>query len=109
GVTNYLAVPDLPTDAKASAFDLPGGTIFDGSLGTAKAITSFEDPYFQKNVAESIAHSWYDGDWQRHPYEEETVPKYSTYDANGKYSWIKSPRFDGHVMQVGPRAQVLVG
>jgi hydrogenase large subunit len=109
GVTNYLAVPDLPTDAKATKFDLPGGTIFNGDLAKVTPIASFEDPYFQKNVSESIAHSWYDGDWQRHPYEEDTVPKYSPYNAGGKYSWIKSPRFDGRVMQVGPLAQVLVG
>src|SRR6266498_4351578 len=32
GVTNYLAVPDLPTDAAGTKFDLPGGTIFDGDL-----------------------------------------------------------------------------
>ncbi len=30
GVTNYLAVPDLPLDTKGTKFDLPGGTIFDG-------------------------------------------------------------------------------
>src|SRR4029453_3441754 len=29
GVKNYLAVQDLPLDAKKSAFDLPGGTIMD--------------------------------------------------------------------------------
>jgi hydrogenase large subunit len=109
GVKNYLAVPDLPTDAKGTAFDLPGGTIFEGNLAGVKAITSFEDPYFQKNVTESIAHAWYDGDWRRHPYDEETVPKYTTFQADGKYSWIKAPRFDGQVMQVGPLAQVLVG
>ena len=109
GVTNYLSVPDLPLDGKGTSFEFPGGTIFNGDLAHVTPIASFGDPYFQKNVSESIAHSWYDGDWQRHPYEEDTVPKYSTYDADGKYSWIKSPRFDGHVMQVGPLAQVLVG
>jgi hydrogenase large subunit len=109
GVTNYLAVPDLPTDASGTKFDLPGGTIFDGDLAGVKAITSFEDPYFQKNVSESIAHSWYNGDWQRHPYQEDTVPHYTGYDGEKEYSWIKAPRFDGHVMQVGPLAQVLVG
>lgn len=108
GVTNYLAVPDFPTDTKGAAFDMPGGTIFNGDLVGVKPISSFDDPYFQKNVSESIAHSWYDGDWQRHPYEEDTVPKYTPYDADKKYSWIKSPRFDGHVMQVGPLAEVLV-
>ena len=108
GVTNYLAVPDFPTDTKGATFDMPGGTIFNGDLAGVKPISSFDDPYFQKNVSESIAHSWYDGDWQRHPYEEDTVPKYTPYDADKKYSWIKSPRFDGHVMQVGPLAEVLV-
>jgi len=108
GVTNYLSVPDFPTDTKGATFDMPGGTIFNGDLAGVKPISSFDDPYFQKNVSESIAHSWYDGDWQRHPYEEDTVPKYTPYDADKKYSWIKSPRFDGHVMQVGPLAEVLV-
>ncbi len=109
GVTNYLAVPDLPTDATGRSFDLPGGTLFGGDLSTVTPISSFDDPYFQKNVTESIAHAWYDGDWQRHPYEEETVPKYTKYEGDRKYSWIKAPRFDGRVMQVGPLAQVLVG
>ena len=109
GVTNYLAVPDLPLDAAAAAFDLPGGTIFNGDPKTIAAISSFEDPYFQNNVAECISHAWYDGDWTRHPYAEDTVPKYTSYDSDHKYSWIKAPRFDGRPMQVGPLAQVLVG
>ncbi|MGE3959990.1 MAG: nickel-dependent hydrogenase large subunit [Vicinamibacterales bacterium] len=109
GVTNYLSVPDLPLDGKGTQFDFPGGTIFNGDLSKVTPIASFEDDYFRKNVSESIAHSWYDGDWQKHPWEEETVPKYTPYDADKKYSWIKSPRFDGKVMQVGPLAQVLTG
>ena len=112
GVTNYLAVPDLPAGngvGKVTTFDLPGGTIFNGDLSKVQAITSFEDPYFQKNVSECIAHAWYDGDWTRHPFEEETAPRYTFYEPDKKYSWIKAPRFDGHPMQVGPLAQVLVG
>jgi len=109
GVTNYLAVPDLPTDTRGTQFDLPGGTILGADLGSVKAITSFEDPYFRDNVTESIAHAWYDGDWDRHPWEEDTVPRYSEWTADGKYSWVKAPRFDGKPMQVGPLAQVLVG
>ena len=109
GVKNYLAVPDLPIDSKGTEFDLPGGTIFDGDFGTFKAIKSFDDPYFKDNVQECIAHSWYDGDWTKHPYEESTVPKYTKFEDDGKYSWVKSPRFMGKPMQVGPLAQVLVG
>ncbi len=109
GVTNYLAVPDMPLDTKGTQFDLPGGTIFGGNLKSAKPISSFDDPYFRDNVAECIAHSWYEGDWTRHPFEEETVPHYTEFEENGKYSWVKAPRFDGKPMQVGPLAQVLVG
>ena len=109
GVTNYLSVPDMPLDTKGTQFDFPGGTIFNGDLSKVTPISSFEDDYFRKNVSESIAHSWYDGDWQKHPWEEETVPKYTPWDAEKKYSWIKAPRFDGKVMQVGPLAQVLTG
>ncbi len=109
GVTNYLAVPDLPLDAAGTEFDLPGGTIMNGDLSTFREITSFEDSYFADNVTESIARSWYDGDWQRHPYEEETVPKYTDFEDDGAYSWVKAPRFNDEVMQVGPLAQMLVG
>ena len=109
GVTNYLAVPDLPLDTKGTQFDLPGGTIFDGDLGGVKTINSFQDPYFRDNVSESIAHAWYDGDWNRHPFDEDTVPKYTDFDAEKKYSWVKAPRFQERPMQVGPLAQVLVG
>jgi len=109
GVKSYLAVPDLPLDTKGTKFDLPGGTIMDGDLGNVKEIKTFNDTYFRDNVTESIAHAWYDGAWSKHPYEEETVPKYGKWDDNGKYSWIKAPRFGGKVMQVGPLAQVLAG
>jgi hydrogenase large subunit len=80
-----------------------------GDLGTVKPFTGFGDPSFRDNVTESIAHAWYDGDWTRHPYEEETVPAYSDFDDDGKYSWVKAPRFGGAPMQVGPLAQVLIG
>jgi hydrogenase large subunit len=109
GVTNYLAVPDLPLDAAATQFDLPGGTIFDKDLGTFQEISSWNDERFATQVTESIAHAWYEGGGPLHPYEGETNPKYSDFDDNGKYSWVKSPRFDGRPMQVGPLAQVLMG
>ncbi len=108
GVKNYLSVPDLPLDGKGTRFDLPGGTIFNGNIKGVRQFESFEDPYFRDNVTECIAHSWYDGDWTRHPWEEETVPHYTEFQDNGKYSWVKSPRFQGKPMQVGPLAQVLV-
>lgn len=109
GVTNYLAVPDLPLNSKGTSFDLPGGTIMDGDLGTVKRFEGFEDPYLLDNVTECIARSWYDGDWTRHPWEEDTIPKAGEFEDDGRYSWSKAPRFKGRPMQVGPLAQVLVG
>ncbi|NQU50442.1 MAG: nickel-dependent hydrogenase large subunit [Planctomycetes bacterium] len=109
GVTNYMSVPDLPMNSKATDFEIPGGTIFDGDLSTMTPIHGWNDPRFRDNVEECIARSWYDGDWSRHPYEEETVPNYTEFEEDGKYSWVKSPRFQGKPMQVGPLAQVLMG
>ncbi len=109
GVTNYMSVPDLPLDEAGTEFDLPGGTIMNADLGSFKPISSFNDEYFRDNVEEGISHSWYDGDWQRHPWEEETVPKYTEWEDDGDYSWVKSPRFQDEPMQVGPLAQVLAG
>ena len=37
----------------------------------------------------------------------ETTPKYDEFQDDGKYSWVKAPRFDGKRAQVGPLAQVL--
>jgi len=109
GVTNYLAVPEFPLDTAGTKFALPGGTLMNGDLSSLKPITSFNDDYFRENVAESIARAWYDGDWTRHPWEEETVPKPAAFDDDGAYTWVKAPRFDGAPMQVGPLAEMLVG
>ncbi len=109
GVTNYLASPDMPTNAAATEFDLPGGTIMGGDLASVKAFSTLSDPYFKDNVEESIARAWYDGDWQKHPWEEDTEPKYTDFDDAGRYTWLKAPRFEGKPMQVGPLAQMLVG
>jgi hydrogenase large subunit len=109
GVTNYLSVPDLPLDTKGTQFDFPGGVVMNGDLASVQEIKTFNEPFFRENVTESIARSWYDGDWTRHPYEEDTEPKYTPFQDNGKYSWVKAPRFKGKPMQVGPLAQVLSG
>jgi hydrogenase large subunit len=109
GVTNYLAVPDLPTDAKATTFDLPGGVILDGALSGVRPITDHHNVTLIREVTENVSRAYYEGKNTRHPWEGETVPEYNGYDAAGKYSWVKAPRYDGKPMQVGPLAQVLVG
>ncbi len=109
GVTNYLAAPDMFLNTEGTEFDLPGGTIFDGDLASVKPLTSISDPYFKDNTEESIARAWYNGDWSKHPWEEDTVPKYTEFQDEGRYSWLKAPRFQGKPMQVGPLAQLVIG
>ncbi len=109
GVTNYMAAPDMFLNVEGTEFDLPGGTVMGGDLKTVKPISSLNDEYFKKNVEESIAKAWYDGDWSKHPWEEDTEPKYTEFDAEGRYTWLKAPRFQGKPMQVGPLAQMVVG
>jgi hydrogenase large subunit len=109
GVTNYLSVPDLPLDEKSTKYDLPGGTIMNGDLATYKPIKGQKDPYWRKGVTESTAHSYYAGDSPLHPFKGETEPNFTDWQADGKYSWVKSPRFEGKPMQVGPLANVLCG
>jgi hydrogenase large subunit len=107
GVTNYLAVPDMPLDTKGTVFGLPGGYIQGGDLKTFKPISSYQDDYFREGVKESIKHSWYEGDWSKHPWDEKTEPKYTGFQENAKYSWVKSPTFYEKPAQVGPLANVL--
>lgn len=107
GVTNYLSVPDMPMDTRGTEFMLPGGYIPEGDISKFTPIKSYNDAFFRDNVSESIKHSWYDGDWNRHPWEEETAPKYTDFQDDGKYSWVKSPTFQGKPAQVGPLANVL--
>ena len=36
-------------------------------------------------------------------------PPYDQLNVDGKYSWLKTPRWNGHAMEVGPLARLLVG
>ena len=57
-------------------------------------------------ITEDVRHSWYqDSSSGRHPTQGETKPEYGKGEA---YSWIKSPRYDGKVYEVGPLARVAV-
>jgi hydrogenase large subunit len=109
GVKNYLAVPDLPVNAQASNFDLPGGVILEGNISNPKTLYTAADTEFRHSVTEDLTHAWYKGNEPQHPWKGETQPHYTDFEENGKYSWVKAPRYDGRPMQVGPLAQVLIG
>jgi len=107
GVTNYLCVPEMPLDTMGTQFELPGGYISGGDLSTYQPISSFQDSFFEDNVGESSKHAWYEGSSTLHPYDGETVPQYTDFQDDGKYSWVKAPTFMGKRAQVGPLANVL--
>ena len=117
GLTNYLAYGDLPTRGygQPDFFKFPRGAIFDRNLAEVHPV----DGKDQKQIQEYIAHSWYAyqaGDGAGlHPWDGETEfnytgpkPPYEQLNVEGKYSWIKTPRFEGRPMEVGPLARLLV-
>jgi hydrogenase large subunit len=57
-------------------------------------------------VTESVTHSWYeDYPAGRHPAQGETKPQHGKEEA---YSWVKAPRYNGEVYEVGPLARIAV-
>jgi hydrogenase large subunit len=57
-----------------------------------------------EKVTEEVRHSWYTDAGPTSPTQGMTVPVPDKRDA---YSWIKSPRYEGEVYEVGPTARVL--
>jgi hydrogenase large subunit len=117
GLSNYLAYGDLPTAGYGdpSKFKFPRGVILNRNLGEVAPV----DAKDVNEVREFITHSWYDysgGDAEsKHPWEGETnlhytgpKPPYEFLDVEAKYSWIKTPRWKGQAMEVGPLARLLV-
>ena len=109
GVMNYLSVPDLPLDEKSTKYELPGGFIPNGDLAKYRPITGQKDEAWRRAVTEDSAHAWYKGAGGLHPWKGETEPELTDFEADGKYSWVKAPRFEGQPTQVGPLANVLCG
>ena len=107
GVLNYLSVPDMPMDSKGTTFALPGGYIPGGDLAKFRPIASQKETVLYDSIKESIKHAWYNGNWDRSPYEGETVPNYTGFEYDKKYSWVKAPTFMGQPAQVGPLPHVV--
>jgi len=117
GVKNFMAFEDFTVGRGESLFK--GGVLFDGDISQVFDIN-------EDLITEEATHSWYEKDEPLHPYDGETDPKYTGFvdaDTVGpdgkmisskvvkedeKYSWIKSPRYDGKPMEVGPLACMLV-
>ena len=117
GLGNYMAYGDIPQNGigDVSQFRFPRGVILNKNLSDVLPL----DLTDAGQVREEVAHSWYEypaGKDSLHPWEGVTEAKYSgpkppfkQLDENGKYSWLKAPRWKGNAMEVGPLSRMLVG
>ena len=117
GLQNYMAYGDLPTNgyADVAKFKFPRGIILGRNLNEVVPV----DGHDVDQIKEYISHSWYQyngGDKVGlHPWAGETKlkytgpkPPYEHLDVSQKYSWLKTPRWKGQPMEVGPLARLLV-
>jgi Ni,Fe-hydrogenase I large subunit len=115
GVGNFMAYGDFPADTSGDAASLwlPQGLVFDKDLGQAP------HPLDHSQIGEYVTRSWYnysDGDGvAKHPWVGETEwnytgpqPPFEYLDTEGKYSWLKAPRYSDAPMEVGPLARMVV-
>jgi hydrogenase large subunit len=117
GLGNYLVYGDLPTNGynDAGSYKIPPGAILN------KDITKVMDVDLRKDdeVQEFVTNSWYEyagGDKVGlHPWKGESKVKYTGpkppfehLDTTQKYSYLKTPRWKGNAMEVGPLARLLV-
>ncbi|KAA1189669.1 nickel-dependent hydrogenase large subunit [Pseudohalioglobus sediminis] len=120
-VLSYGDIPDHANDYSAANLMLPRGAIINGDLSTVHEV----DQRDSEEIQEFVSHSWYSYDDENrglHPWDGVTEPnfdlgpnfkgtktKIEQLDENAKYSWIKSPRWKGHAMEVGPLARYIIG
>lgn len=111
-VKNFMATEDFVLADGKFMFDQ--GVIMNGDLAGVSDINP-------DLIKEDVTHAWYQADEAQHPYDGTTVPDYTgfverdtvygklpTVDGDGKYTWVKSPRYDEEPMEVGPLASLLV-
>ena len=104
---NYLSVPEYPIDGDNSKFVLTGGYIENFDISTFRSITQQKDEFVVKGIKESGKHAWYEDDEPLEPWAGLTRPKYTGWQDEGKYSWVKAPSFYGKVVEVGPLAYLM--
>ena len=118
GIGNYMTYGDFPTNGynDPSSFKFPSGVIKNQDISTIHEI----DHRDSTEIVEYVNKSWYDyagGDETGlHPWDGETKinysgpkPPYEHLDVDQKYSFIKTPRWKGEAMEVGPLARMLMG
>ena len=117
GLGNFLCYGDLPEKGMSdpASFQLPAGVILNRDLSTIHPV----DLNSAEQIQEYVSHSWYDYQAGKakglHPYDGETQlhydgpkPPYEQLEVEKNYSWLKSPRWKNHAVEVGPLARVLL-
>jgi hydrogenase large subunit len=117
GLGNFLTFGEFPAKSiwDTESLMIPRGVILNRDLSTIHPV----DMHADGEIQEFVSHSWYKysvGDKTGlHPYKGETEfnytgpkPPYEHLDVEQKYSWLKSPRWKGKSMEVGPLARVLM-
>ncbi|AQR64665.1 hydrogenase 2 large subunit [Aquaspirillum sp. LM1] len=118
---SYGDFPSIANDYSEKSLLLPRGAIINGKLTEVHPV----DLTAPEEIQEFVTHSWYSyGDDSKglHPWDGRTEPKFELgkghkgtktkieqLDESAKYSWIKSPRWKGHAMEVGPLARYVIG
>lgn len=106
GSGNFLAVGGYQFGKAEQLFE--GGVIIGHDF---ENIEAFDDSY----ITEEASRSWYTEDAPTSPYDESTEPFYTDLNddgslkTEGKYSWVKAPRYKGKPMEVGPVARMIIG
>ena len=117
GLGNSMTYGDFPSSGMGdpSGYMIPAGAILNRNLSEIHEV----DMNASDHIQEQVAHSWYDYEAGKeaglHPYDGETnlnytgpKPPYEHLNVDESYSWLKSPRWKGHAMEVGPLARVLM-
>lgn len=95
GPGNLLAYGGITLDEDGNKF-FPSGIYRDG------AVSEF-DP---AQITENVKYSWYAaGDTNKHPAKGTTTP---SLNKAGAYSWLKAPRYQGEVYELGPLARMKI-
>jgi hydrogenase large subunit len=119
-VMSYGEFPDIANDYSNKSMMLPSGVILAGNLKEVMDV----DLKAADQVQEWVTHSWYkQGDETKglHPFDGMTDPNFvlgpgtkgtrtnvQNFDESAKYSWVKSPRWKGNPVEVGPLARYIV-
>ncbi len=117
GTGNFMTYGEFPGKSidDLSSLMIPRGAILNRDLTRIHPV-DLDDP---TQVQEFVSHSWYDYSSGKntglHPYKGQTKldytgpkPPFKLLDTKGSYSWLKSPRWRGHPMEVGPLSRVLM-